>query len=385
MRILSVIAICGALMPFAASAEPTGLVLSNEDYNTLRDVRRGDRMSRAVKPLQDAGYELTGFLEAGYDDMQAELANFAQRAAEAEALLVVLSGRFLQTPTETFFMPIDGEAGPLVSLPAQSLPLSTVLAILSTKPERAVLVLSTDGREADYGPTLKSGIGELNIPDGVTVLQAGPRVMPNFVADVLTRPGRPFVGMARQKGIEIAGYQADTMILLDQPTPPPTSLSDRLADIRDWRAASRDNSLDAYESYLETHPQGEFVAMAENRIKTLTDTPEARAERAEQALDLNRNTRREVQRDLSILGFDPRGIDGIFGPGTRAAISAWQPLRTPWPPIASTSSANLTALLSKKQGRASNSSGGKTSLPTPHAKKTRWGCHLAPDRLSKPV
>lgn len=44
----------------------------------------------------------------------------------------------------------------------------------------------------------------------------------------------------------------------------------------------------------------------------------------ESALDLSRNVRREIQRRLLLLGHDPRGVDGIFGPGSRAAISSWQ-------------------------------------------------------------
>jgi len=31
-----------------------------------------------------------------------------------------------------------------------------------------------------------------------------------------------------------------------------------------------------------------------------------------------------VQQNLTILGHDPKGVDGIFGPGTRAAIGRWQ-------------------------------------------------------------
>ena len=44
----------------------------------------------------------------------------------------------------------------------------------------------------------------------------------------------------------------------------------------------------------------------------------------EAALGLDREERRALQRYLSILGYDPRGIDGIFGRGTRAAIGRWQ-------------------------------------------------------------
>ncbi len=50
----------------------------------------------------------------------------------------------------------------------------------------------------------------------------------------------------------------------------------------------------------------------------------ARAEQDEAALRLTRDQRRQVQRDLSLMGYDTRGIDGVFGRGTRAAIAGWQ-------------------------------------------------------------
>jgi formylglycine-generating enzyme required for sulfatase activity len=44
----------------------------------------------------------------------------------------------------------------------------------------------------------------------------------------------------------------------------------------------------------------------------------------EAALALSSDRRRQVQEWLGALGFDPRGIDGQFGPGTRGAIRAYQ-------------------------------------------------------------
>ncbi len=44
----------------------------------------------------------------------------------------------------------------------------------------------------------------------------------------------------------------------------------------------------------------------------------------EDALGLSRHSRADIQLRLKLLGFDPQGIDGIFGPRTRAAISGWQ-------------------------------------------------------------
>lgn len=47
-------------------------------------------------------------------------------------------------------------------------------------------------------------------------------------------------------------------------------------------------------------------------------------EQLEAALALGPGQRREIQRRLMLLGFNTRGVDGVFGEGTRAAISAWQ-------------------------------------------------------------
>ncbi|MEM7056315.1 MAG: peptidoglycan-binding domain-containing protein [Pseudomonadota bacterium] len=52
--------------------------------------------------------------------------------------------------------------------------------------------------------------------------------------------------------------------------------------------------------------------------------PEMAPEWAEESLQLSRDTRRKLQRRLSLIGYDPAGIDGIFGPKTRVAIAALQ-------------------------------------------------------------
>lgn len=45
---------------------------------------------------------------------------------------------------------------------------------------------------------------------------------------------------------------------------------------------------------------------------------------SEQALQLKRRDIAEIQAQLMVLGFDPKGIDGEMGPGTRQALADWQ-------------------------------------------------------------
>ena len=48
---------------------------------------------------------------------------------------------------------------------------------------------------------------------------------------------------------------------------------------------------------------------------------------AEAGLGLDRAGRQGIQQGLAAAGFDPGGADGVFGPGTRAALRAWQRAR----------------------------------------------------------
>lgn len=324
MRLLIWIAACTLIFGQQAFAQSVALLVGNEAYETLPDVERGTRISRAVSDLTDAGMQVDYLEDADLGTLITALEVFGQQAVQAEGVLVVLSGRFLQSSTETYFLPVDGDVGPLATLHTRMLPLSSIFALLSQKPGKAILLLATDDRDASFGRGLAMGIGDLDIPQGVTVLSGDPRQVADFVEDQLSQPGRPFIGAARQGRLTVSGFAPDTMIFLDGRTPPPQTADNRLNDIRDWRAASDANTVEAYQSYIDAHPNGEFIDMAEGRIAALVDTPEARAERTEQSLDLNRDARRAIQRDLSLLGFNTRGIDGIFGRGTRSAITEWQ-------------------------------------------------------------
>jgi peptidoglycan hydrolase-like protein with peptidoglycan-binding domain len=321
----------------AATAQTAALLLGTEDYDRVSDVRRGDEIADAASALDRAGVRVVARRDTDLDGMRQALSEFGQMADGSDKLLVALSGRFLHSATETYFLPSDADTGPLATLSATALPLSTVTAWLAARPGSAVLILATDDLDTEFGAFLAAGTGPLDIPQGVTVLTGEPRTVAQFVEDRLSRPGTDLIAAAERAGLGVAGYAAPGQVFVEDipvsATPPatqaptavtPQQMVNRLADIRAWRSADTANTAEAYEAYIDAYPDGEFRRMAENRIQALTDTPDARAERTEQALDLDRDQRREIQRDLSLLDYNTRGIDGIFGRGTRTAIIAWQ-------------------------------------------------------------
>lgn len=48
------------------------------------------------------------------------------------------------------------------------------------------------------------------------------------------------------------------------------------------------------------------------------------SEQTENGLNLNRQGIRDVQARLLVIGFDPNGVDGVIGRGTRSALRGWQ-------------------------------------------------------------
>ncbi len=332
MKHLTLAVAFAAGLAATAHADDVALIIGNEDYRGIPDVRRGDDVTNAQRGLARQKVKMVIGRDATKAEFRTAIETFAQIVTEADRMLIVLSGRFVHSETETYFLPTDMRAPSLQTVSRDGLPMSVVLAYLSATPGQSILGLATDSTESRYGKFLTVGIGELDLPQGVTLLRSDPQRMARFLTSTLTQPGEVIGEAAARAGVAVSGFAPKDQIFLPipepevlAPTPQPTnSANRRLQDLLAWREADRIDTADAYQRYIDKYPSGQFIRMAENRIKAATDTPELRAERGEQALDLNRNQRREIQRDLSLLDFNTRGIDGIFGRGTRSAISAWQ-------------------------------------------------------------
>ncbi|MBT8459089.1 MAG: peptidoglycan-binding protein [Boseongicola sp.] len=313
----------------SVSAGDAALLIGIEDYSALNDLRRGDEVTEQAGAYQRQGFDVISSSDAERNDMFDALSAFESAASDAERILVVLAGRFAHNSTDTYLLPSDARPGALSNVARTALPLSQVLSILSQTPGRSILAISSDDLSGEFGPLLKIGVGDIELPQGTTLLTGPPRAIAQAVQRI-ARPGENLANLQNSRSVELGGFVMQGLAFIEEPTvttptaPTSQSTTDRRADILAWRRADAADTIEAYESYINAFPDGQFTAMAEGRIEAMTDTPEARAERAEKALELNRDQRREIQRDLTLLEFNTRGIDGIFGRGTRAAITAWQ-------------------------------------------------------------
>ena len=67
-----------------------------------------------------------------------------------------------------------------------------------------------------------------------------------------------------------------------------------------------------------------FQVVEKPAARSQPAAPASEAERRERALGLSRDDRRDVQRGLRDAGYYRGALDGLFGPGTRRSIVAWQ-------------------------------------------------------------
>jgi len=197
--------------------------------------------------------------------------------------------------------------------------LDTVMELASSASGAAHIWLVAPNPRAlndELGFGLRAGLPErLAVPRQVAVICGDLRATLAGLDAVLT-PGTTL----SEALAENSGLRADGMVPTLVPFLPEGFAPVAQADRDAWQSARAADTEAAYRDYLAQFPNGLSAQEARLRIEALRNTPE----RIEADLLLSRDERRAIQRDLTTLGFNTRGIDGLFGPGTRGAIRGWQ-------------------------------------------------------------
>ncbi|MGX9854041.1 peptidoglycan-binding domain-containing protein [Limimaricola variabilis] len=314
----------------AGWAQDAALLLGTERYETLGRMPRGTEMLEAGEALRGLGFEVFS-LPNGRADSTAETArDWLEQVPEANRLVVALSGRFATDGARSWFLTAEAEAPGLLTPGAAALPVEGVLRALAEAPGRSLLLIAIEPDSSNsFDPWVGEGLGALEIPQGVTVLTGSPRAVARFMTGPMVEPRADLSAAIRAAdGITAQGYLPRARVFMPEraetPAAPTGSTADPAAEEALWRGTVALGTIDAYRDYLARYPRGAHAEAAETAIAEIIAEPNRDARLAEEAIGLSRDQRRDIQRSLSLLDFNTRGIDGIFGPGTRQAITNWQ-------------------------------------------------------------
>ncbi|SEQ75916.1 peptidoglycan-binding protein [Thalassovita taeanensis] len=314
----------------ALGAEDFALVLSNRNYDRAPTARDAAEAAGFVRALEAAGFTVisgenwtSGTMREAAGRVQAALEN-----GSAERLIFVLSGHFAAGPGDGWLLGREARAISALTAGDAGLSLAAMMQMAAQRPGQAVVMLVPGGGGLPLGFGLQTGAGAPEVPQGVTLLEGDAGSLQRVLRDtILQESDRPMAALREDapRGVTVRGFlPQDRAFLSAKQAGGAATPQVEVGEFAYWSAVRDIGSAEAIETYLTRYPSGRFAGEAQRMLAELREAPLRRAEETEAALALSRDARREIQRNLSLLGFDPRGIDGVFGRGSRAAIAAFQ-------------------------------------------------------------
>lgn len=318
-----------ALMAGPAAADDAALILGAERYRTLDRVIQGSDVVDAAPDLAALGYTVFSAANPTAQDMRQAARRWYAEVDDADRLIVVLSGRFVTDGPRTWFLSSDVRDPSVVDLPLHAMSVDLLARVMEAAQGQALLVLAHEDNGTElYARPLRLGIGSLREQQGVTIVTGPPGAVSTFVDQIVTRPGADVLQAVREnRRLRLRGYAPPQLVLGTGARVQNRSAQQQAnlaADRRDWQSAVRTDTIPGYRAYLDDHADGLYAQQARAAIEAIRSEPNRAARLAEEAIGLSRADRRAIQRNLNILNYNTRGIDGIFGSGTRQAITNWQ-------------------------------------------------------------
>lgn len=331
------LAVAAAALPVRGMAADIALVLTNRPYGGGPEL--GAIRSREVgRQLRAAGFRVLSTDAANADGLRRAAEEFRQTLANAQVdrAVIVLSGSVVSDGRDSWFLgrAKRGETLNDLTVAQQGIALATLDRILAGYPGQSLMVVApvwTNRRAPGAG--LRVGLDDYRAGQGVTLLAGTGDQARALMGEMLAPDAASIADLAATApdGVVVSGYlPRHSSIGISAGSDIGTS-----SDAAYWSAVRDMNTPDAYRAYLRRFPSGLFVAEAHRLLNgggTIqppapiepASPPVNPAKAAEDALNLTRTDRRGVQSDLTVLGYNTRGIDGVFGRGTRGAIRGYQ-------------------------------------------------------------
>jgi peptidoglycan hydrolase-like protein with peptidoglycan-binding domain len=343
--------IIGGIALFAAMALPSyaddqALVIANGSYQFAKNSAAPDYTFQIAEDLKRAGYRVVTAQNLNRQSMQDTIQAFNNSAAPQDRLLYVYTGHVLNNGIQSYLTPVDLSKPSASSIAQFATPLGLILDKAAshagasgvflgwTKSKKKFL--GSGGKFGFYaaeGLNARNHVGEY--PQGVLVVDGSVHALLGVLKTQFLDPRNSTREAAEesQSRVRSQGYlsyysylsqrETNTTDVL-KPIKKPVDV-DPAIEIASWEFSVSENSIEAYRTYLKKYPNGLYSSKATAAITRLkAEALVNPAERIELAMGLTRSQRRDIQRSLTVLGFSTGGVDGIFGKGSRAAITKWQ-------------------------------------------------------------
>lgn len=307
------------------AAADAALILVQSNYSVLDDVPGANQAAALAQIAEDAGFDVTASLDGNARDAARAVADFERDAEDGERVMILVSGHVVSDGVNTWLLTREADEVTRFNVGSMAVPLSPVMEVAAEFPGQAVLMMSASGDDVDADGLTPMGV--MDAAQGVTVLTGPLDRLTRVTRENLLVPGLSLADVVNDapRGVEGSGYiSTATSFLPPEDGERVVNRGKPSPDDAFWLVAQTMESEAGYELYLEYFPDGDRNAEARTALRQIESDAVNADEAKEATLSLNRAARRQVQRNLSLLGHDPRGIDGIFGPATRSALRAWQ-------------------------------------------------------------
>ncbi len=265
MRLTSIL-ITALLAAAPAMAENRGVAIANGD---------GGDIAPVADAMRKAGFRTVSGENLNSADLHKAISDLLRPDEAPGVRLILLNGQFAHNEGDSWFLASDANQPDRVSIGASGVSLNVVMDLLREADPGAVLILGTEGDVANTGEGIEAGPGDLEPPEGVTVL-SGPADLAAAAAARLMVPGSSVQdALDPDKGVTMLGDGDEGLVLLAETAtdqPPGDGKNELVApDRAAWAEAAATDSVDAYRSYLDSYPTGLYSAAAAARLSQLGD------------------------------------------------------------------------------------------------------------------
>ena len=338
--------------------------------------------------LQRLGFEVSKGIDLDRAETELIIREFARKLPGADVALFFYAGHGMQVARQNYLIPIDAQLADETDLHFEATDLNLVLGLMEREPRVNLVFLDacrdnplSQKLARSMGATRSTAVGRgLALVDA----QAGSMVVYATEPDKVALDGdgshSPFTA-ALLSHMETPGLSISDMMIrvrndvkasthgqqvpredssltssfyfqpaaavatTESPAPSaaPVAAAPAAVDKEGvfWESIKDSASPAPFEAYLAQFPDGTFASLARLRLQELAAKPaesaaeqvaalppaasaEPAPEQIERSIGLTRQGRSRVQLALTLLGYGTGGSDGVLGPKSRTAISAWQ-------------------------------------------------------------